>query len=99
MFGHIAQYQPRPAKDMGLVKDGDIIGQGLEAYHGHRVASAGVHGKMLKGLGPDISAGTARCGGKHLQDLKMFAAIFPFAWVVVSTRHSAILTFRSEVVV
>ena len=49
-----------------------------------------VPGKMLKWLGPDISAVTARCGGKHLQDLKMFAAIFPFACVVVSTRHSVI---------
>ena len=75
---------------MGLVQDHDIIGQGLEAYHGHRVASDVAQGKMMKELGPDISVGTARCGGKHLQDLKMFAAIFPFAWVVVSTRHSAI---------
>ena len=47
MFGHIGQNQPRPAKDMGLVQDGDIIAQGLEAYHGHRVASAGVQGKIL----------------------------------------------------
>jgi hypothetical protein len=84
---------------MGLVQDGDVFGQGFEAYHVCRLASVLAQGKMLKGLGPDISAGTARCGGKHLQDLKMFAAIFPFAWVVVSTRHSAILTFRSEVVV
>jgi hypothetical protein len=59
MFGHIAQYQPRPAKDMGLVQDGDIIGQGLEVYHVHRVASVGRYGKMLNGLGPDISIATA----------------------------------------
>ncbi len=90
MFGHIAQDQPRPAKDMGLVQDCDVIGQGLEVYHGDRVASVGVHGKMLKGLGPDFSVVTAPCDQKHLQILKMFAAIFPFACVVVSTRHSVI---------
>jgi hypothetical protein len=42
------------------------------------VASAGLHGKMLKGLVPDISVVTAPCDRKHLQILKMFAAIFPF---------------------
>jgi hypothetical protein len=41
---------------MGLVKDGDVIGQGLEAYHGHRVASAGVHGKIHKWISENISS-------------------------------------------
>ena len=62
---------------MGLVQDCDIIGQGLEAYHVCRVASVLAQGKMLNGLGPDISAGTMQYGEKHLQNLKMFAAIFP----------------------
>jgi hypothetical protein len=62
------------------------------------VASAVLHGKMLKGFVPDISVVTAPCDQKHLQILKMFAAIFPFGCIVVSTRHSATLTFRSEVV-
>ena len=96
MLGHIAKDQPRPAKDMGLVKDGDIIGQGLEVYHGHRVASAGVHGKVLNWIKRDFSAATAPCDRKLLQILKMFAAIFPFGCIVVSTRHSATLTFRSK---
>ena len=85
MFCHIGQNQPRPAKDMGLVKDGDIIGQGLEVYHGHRVASVLAQGKMLNGLGLDISAGTMQYGEKHLQNLKMFAAIFPL--LALSCRH------------
>ena len=81
---------------MGLVKDGEIIGQGLEVYHGHRVASVLAQGKMLNGLGLDISAGTMQYGEKHLQILKMFAANFPFACVVVSTRHSVISSDPSD---
>ena len=96
MFCHIGQNQPRPAKDMGLVKDGEIIGQGLEVYHGHRVASVLAQGKMLNGLGLDISAATAPCDQKHLLNLKMFAANFLFACVVVSTRHSVISSDPSD---
>jgi hypothetical protein len=44
---------------MGLIQDCDIIGQGLEAYHGHRVASAGVHGKILNRTTLLFSAVTA----------------------------------------
>ena len=54
MFGYIGHNQSRPAKDMGLVKDSDFIGQRLEAYHVCRVASAGVRSKMLNGLGLDF---------------------------------------------
>ena len=57
---------------MGLVEDCDIVGQGLEAYHGHRVASVVAQGKMLNGLGSDISVATAPSDQKHLQILKMF---------------------------
>ena len=44
---------------MGLVQDCDVIGQGLEAYHGHRVASECVHGKVLNWIKRDFSA--AKC--------------------------------------
>ena len=54
MFGYIGHNQPRPTKDMGLVQDGDVFGQGFEAYHVCRVASAGVRSKMLNGLGLDF---------------------------------------------
>jgi hypothetical protein len=60
------------------------------------VASAVAHGKMLKAFGPDISAATAPFDQKHLQILKMFAANFPFACVVVSTRHSVISSDPSD---
>ncbi len=56
LLGHVGQNQPRPAKDMGLVKDGDIIGQGLEAYHGHRVASVVAQGKIYKWIKSDFVA-------------------------------------------
>ena len=45
-----------------------------------------MHGKMLNGLGPDISVVTAPCDQKHLQILKMFAAIFQFG-EFMSCRH------------
>ena len=99
MLGHIAKDQPRPAKDMGLVKDGDIIGQGLEVYHGHRVASAGVHGKVLNWIKRDFSAATAPCDRKLLQILKMFAASFLFVCGVEPTRHSAISSKRQRVTI
>ena len=86
MFGHIGHNQPRPAKDMGLVQDGDFIGQRLEAYHVCRVASAVAHGKILNRTTPHFSAATAPLGVKHLQDLKMFAATFQFGGVL-SCRH------------
>ena len=96
MLGPIAQDQPRPTIGMGLVKDGDIIGQRLEAYHVCRVALVVAHGKMLNGLRPGISAATAPFDQKHLQILKMFAANFLFACVVVSTRHSVISSDPSD---
>jgi hypothetical protein len=41
---------------MGLVQDCDVIGQGFEPYHRHRVASAGVHGKILNWIKSDFVA-------------------------------------------
>ena len=37
-----------------LVEDCDVIGQGLEAYHGHRVASVGRYGKILNRVRRDF---------------------------------------------
>ena len=56
MLGPIAQDQPRPTKGMGLVKDGDIIGQRLEAYHVCRVALVVAHGKILNWIKSDFVA-------------------------------------------
>jgi hypothetical protein len=60
LLGNIGQNQPRPAKDLGLVQDCDIIGQGLEAYHVCRVASVLAQGKILNRTTPHFSAVTAR---------------------------------------
>ena len=56
MLGPIAQDQPRPAKDVGLVEDSDVIGQRLEAYHVCRVASVVAHGKILNWIKSDFVA-------------------------------------------
>jgi hypothetical protein len=39
---------------MGQVTDRDVIMQGLEADHGYRVTSVGVHGKILNQVRKDF---------------------------------------------